>query len=70
MPAPEPTAEVQLAAVLAEWHHHREAIDEAVSATDFATVRVLEEQEVDWLGDIAAAAEAMLEGRGDCCTDR
>lgn len=63
MPAPEPTAEAQLAAVLAEWNHHRDAINEAVKALDFATVRVLEEQEVGWLNDIAAAAETLLEGR-------
>lgn len=37
----EPTTEARLAAVLTEWHHHREAI-EAVKAMGFVAMRVVE----------------------------
>ena len=57
------TPAAELAAVLAEWHRHRAAIVAAAESGDMAALRRLEEQEVDWLTDIAVAAGSLLGDR-------
>lgn len=54
------TPEALLAITLRDWRAHRSEIAQAYEGRDYALTRVLEENEIGYLTDIADAAGAVM----------